>query len=49
MLKDIMVLVLKLEFNVLLPLVLTGEVLKQRLIFRLNLDTREAGRTWSGL
>lgn len=49
MLKDIIVLVLKLRFNALLPLVLTWKVFKQRLIFRLNLDTREAGRTWSGL
>ena len=45
MLKDIIVLVLKLELNVLLPLVLMGKVFKQRLIFRLNLDAREAGRT----
>lgn len=49
MLKDIIVLVLKLELNVLSPLVLMGKVFKQRLIFRLNLDAREAGRTWSGL
>ena len=45
MLKDIIVLVLKLELNVLLPLALMGKVFKQRLIFRLNLDAREAGRT----
>lgn len=36
----------KLEFSVLLPLVLTGKASKQSLTFKLTLDTREAGRTW---